>query len=96
MLDEAIKSEPDSWWWIKADGVDLLKGLSESTSGVWSGDVDLNDGNLQKLYSSLQERMKFISSIGLDDRAEVDKVLADLNAVLDFTKTDTEFLLDSK
>ena len=50
VLDEAAKLHPDTWWWVKADGVDLVCGLGESMRGIWSahGDVDLADGSLQK------------------------------------------------
>ena len=39
-------------------------------SGVWSGDVDLNDGQLQVLYQKYKDRQKFITSFVLcnDDR----------------------------
>ena len=35
------ETNPDACWWIKGDGVDVVKGLFESTKGIWSGDVDL-------------------------------------------------------
>jgi len=31
VLDEAAKQNPDAWWWIKADGCDINKGLKESS-----------------------------------------------------------------
>ena len=43
VLDEASATHPSSYWWIKGDGCDIVKGISESVSGKWSGDVDLND-----------------------------------------------------
>ena len=46
MLDEAAKHHPNPWWWLKADGCDITSGLAESMRGVWTGDVDLNDGGL--------------------------------------------------
>ena len=63
MLDEAAKNHPDSWWWIKADGCDLIGGLSESTRGVWSGDVNLNDGVLEQQLKVYQERLSRINDI---------------------------------
>ena len=48
MLDETARLHPNTWWWIKADGVDLVSGLGESVRGEWSGDVDLNNGNFSK------------------------------------------------
>ena len=50
MLEEANAAHPSAWWWIKADGADLLSGLGESVKGEWSGDIDLNDGSIQQLY----------------------------------------------
>ena len=47
VLDEA-KKEPDTWWWIKADGCDIVPGVAASTQGVWSGNVDMNDGRVDK------------------------------------------------
>ena len=51
-------------WWIKADGVDVVKGLCESTRSWW-GDVDLNDGKLQQLQLEMAMRLGFISQIRL-------------------------------
>jgi len=36
-LDETAKvdSNQDSWWWLKVDGCDVLKGLKESTKMEW-------------------------------------------------------------
>ena len=44
MLEEANKSHPGAWWWIKGDGTDVTAGLGESVKHIWSGDVDLADG----------------------------------------------------
>lgn len=96
MLDDAVKLNPDAWRWIKADGVDVVKGLGESTRGVWWGDVDLDDGHLQELQQQASEQLKFVSRLGLDNCADPDNVLVDLEAILDFTKNDCEFLHDSK
>ena len=45
---EAARTNPDVWWWLKANGCDITKGLKESVKLQWSGDVDLNDGALQE------------------------------------------------
>ena len=37
---------PDVYWWLKGDGTDVVKGLWQSMSGEWAGDVDINDGKL--------------------------------------------------
>ena len=49
VLEEAAHAHPNAWWWIKADGADLLSGLGESVKGEWSGDVDLNDSGFTEV-----------------------------------------------
>ena len=61
VLDQAASIHPDSSWWIKADGVDVLPGLGESMRMEWSGDVDLNDGSLQRQYDAYIQRLDFIN-----------------------------------
>lgn len=46
----------------------MLKGLWESVSGEWAGDVDLNDGKLQQAYEQHQDRIKWLKSIGLQNQ----------------------------
>ena len=46
ILDEAIRLLPDAVWWLEADNVDVVSGISESVCLEWSGDVDLNDGEV--------------------------------------------------
>ena len=38
----------------KGDGVDVVKGLWYSVKGLWAGDLDLNNGRVQK-YSENYE-----------------------------------------
>ena len=64
--------------WIKADGCDLKKGLCESTRGVWSGDVRLDDGRLQQLYRDYQDKLDFIKAVGVDSRAPLQVLRPDL------------------
>ena len=66
VLEEAAKNHPNSWWWLKADGCDLSKGLKESARLQWSGDVDLNDGSLQKQYKIYRTRLEFAAKVGLN------------------------------
>ena len=65
VLDEASRTHPNAWWWIKTDGCDLIEGLGESTRLDWSGDIDMNDGELQKLYKAYRERLDLIDGLGL-------------------------------
>ena len=69
VLEEGARAHPNIWWWIKADGADLLSGLGESVKGEWSGDVDLNDGSTQQLYKSYRKQLDFLDgiSVKLDD-----------------------------
>jgi len=93
VLDEAMRHDPDAWWWVKADGCDVLPGLAESTRGVWSGDVDLNDGDLQKQYLEYQHRLNAIKQLSLTSRTGVIQQLATHSSKL---RGDQEFLLNSK
>ena len=69
VLEEGARAHPNVWWWIKADGADLLSGLGESVKGEWSGDVDLNDGSTQQLYKSYRKQLDILDgiSVKLDD-----------------------------
>ena len=96
MLQSASKSNPDAWWWIKADGVDVVKGLCESTRGVWSGDVDLNDGKLKKIYQDLQSQLKWLKGIGLDDRRDKKTIKSDLSTAMNKLVTELKFVHSGK
>lgn len=41
----------------------MVSGLMESTSGVWSGDVDLGDGSVKSQYAAYCERLNLIDGI---------------------------------
>ena len=89
VLDDAARAHPNSWWWLKADGCDINTGLKESVQQKWSGDVDLNDGQVQKQYEAYQKRLDSAKKLGLEDRNEIkDQLQMLLN---DLTK-DLEFL----
>ena len=62
VLDEAARLHPNSWWWLKGDGTDINAGLGESMKMEWSGDVDLNNGDLQRAYELYQQELRFIAS----------------------------------
>jgi len=66
VLEKLVEFNPGVYWWIKGDGTDVLKGLWQSVSGEWAGDVDLNDGKLQRQYSIFKKRLQKIQCIGLD------------------------------
>lgn len=91
VLQEAKASDPHARWWIKGDGVDVVKGLWESTRGQWSGDVDLGDGQLQLLYQKYQERLGRAKELGLEQHTAAD-LEADLTRTLKDVTVDLEFL----
>ena len=82
VLDEAARLHPNSWWWLKGDGTDINAGLRESMKMEWSGDVDLNDGDLQRAYELYQQELRFISQWGLEERQSPDEVLLSLRCNL--------------
>ena len=55
----------------------------------WSGDVDLNDGCLQRDYDAYQQRIERIKKIGLSDQSNV---CDQLRTLLDSLSRDLEFL----
>ena len=81
---------PNARWWIKGDGTDVVKGLWESVSGEWSGDIDLNDGKLNQLYKEFQDRLAWMKCIGISDvtseqiKEQLTKALEDNSADLAF------------
>ena len=89
-MKSTADSNPAAWWWVKADGVDVVKGLWVSTRGEWSGDADLNDGNLAAMYGEYKQRLTKASKLGIDDQQQVTET--DLNLVLDDLRSDLDFL----
>lgn len=90
VLDEAKRhSKQDTWWWIKADGCDILPGVAESMRGVWSGDVDLNDGHLEEQKASYKNCLSEIERLSVVDRVSLVKQLC---SQIDALQKDKEFL----
>lgn len=81
LLNSASKANPHANWWIKGDGADIVPGICESEDLKWSGDVNLNTGELQAFYQAYRSRLKFISEIGLKTRQERCIVVEDLKKV---------------
>ena len=88
----AAASTEDTWWWIKGDGCDVVKGIWESTKGVWSGDVDLADGQLEHLYQQYQKQLHWIEGLGLESRGNPDSIRCDI----DTTMESSEFIHSGK
>jgi hypothetical protein len=90
----AKQAHPNATWWLKGDGVDVVKGLFESTSGVWSGDVDLNNGEPGRQYREMNERLNFVKGLGLHERRFPTIVSNDLLLLLERSKADSKFVLE--
>ena len=95
-MDEAARVHPESWWWIKADGCDLVSGLGESVRGEWNGDVDLNDGAISHLYNEYQQHLDFVTSIGGEKRSDHVSLKNDLCRLKQHMAEDIEFVTKSK
>ena len=91
MLRKLAALNPDAHWWIKGDGTDVVKGLWESVSGQWAGDVDLNDGKVKQLYKEFQDRITWVKRMGLD-RATIEQIQEDLEKALELTSADIAFV----
>lgn len=75
----AKHAHPEAWWWLKADGCDLVSGLKESVKLEWSGDVDLNNGKLQELHSEYKSSLEFVEAVGVGRKRDQRALLADLH-----------------
>lgn len=78
VLDEAARVHPNSWWWIKADGCDIVTGLGESVNGEWSGDVNLHEEVLENMLKEYRERQAFLMGTGLGERLDNASLLKDI------------------
>lgn len=94
LLDSAVKANPHAIWWIKGDGCDVVPGVCESVDVKWSGDVDLNTGELQKSYQAYRTELEFISEIGLKSRQARCTVVEDLKKVHHQLLTDKDFTIE--
>lgn len=65
----------------------MVKGIWESTTGKWSGDVDMNDGQLQQLYQSYHQQLQWYDGIGQSSQATPEIIEQDLRVALQ--KTDS-------
>ena len=79
-MDEAARSHPEVWWWVKGDGCDVTSGLQESVYHK-SSDVHLGDGKLQALFL-------IASNFGLGDREARWTVSYDCDKLLQEIKSD--------
>lgn len=92
MLDEASATHQSSYWWIKGDGCDIVKGIGESVSGNWSGDVDLNDGKLQLQFDKYQKRLNTVENLGLLPHHKQEQICQDLRQIENELTADISFI----
>ena len=62
--------------------------------GIWSGDINLNDGELEKQYKEYQDRLSLIMSLKLSPNRR--ELLGQLTSVLRQLKEDVAYLLAGK
>ena len=96
VLRKAALSDQDVWWWIKGDGVHVVKGLGESVGGEWCGDVDLNDGILNQLFQDYRRLLEEASQIGLGERKHSANIATDLTAAAERVEGYLTFIHDGK
>lgn len=89
-----MRVHPHSWWWIKADGCDIVSGISESVSGEWSGDVNMKQGALDSAYKKYKDRLQWVMGVGLEARKE--DLLEDLDTISRQVTYDIEYTATSK
>ena len=78
-LDEAARLLPDAVWWIKADGVDVVPGIVKLE---WSGDVNLNDGKVQKMREAYLNPLSCIATLRMGSTGDLQHQLSTLEAEL--------------
>ena len=66
-----------------------MPGVAESTRGVWSGDVDLNDGELDKQKELYKTRLAFIENLHATNR---ESLIQSLDSHFEDLQNDKEFL----
>ena len=82
-MDEAARIMPDEEWWIKSDGCDVVKGLTESMRLEWGGDVDLGDDTLQRHHEDYLSQLTLVKGITRNANVpnECSLIIADLKII---------------
>lgn len=93
VLREGKRVHPDAWWWVKADGCDIVSGLKESTKKEWSGDVDLNNGEIHELHSQYIDSLRFLD---LGSRRAHQMLILDFKHLQKDLETHLTYLSSSK
>ena len=63
-------------------------------AGKWSGDVDLNSGDLQRSYEQYKSKLAITSGVGLGCRQGRAIVKDDLGTILTQLQSDKPFIVD--
>lgn len=69
--------------------------MGESVKGLWTGDVDLNDGKLPLLYETYTDRKESIKALGLPNPSDRASVIKDLSAEKKHLEEDLNFVTAS-
>ena len=72
----------------------MVKGLKESVKLKWSGDVDLNDGELQEQYNIYIGRLESVKKAGLVQEhasVELKRISEDLAKDLQYVQSGIQF-----
>ena len=76
--------------WLKLDDTDVKESLKHSDKGEWNGDVNLNNGNLERLREEFENILAWIELI--QSSIEFQNILENGIPCLE---EDTEFLRNS-
>lgn len=76
--------------WLKLDDTDVKESLQHSDKGEWNGDVNLNNGNLERLREEFENILAWIELI--QSSIEFQNILENGIPCLE---EDTEFLRNS-
>ncbi len=63
---------------------------------MWSGDVDLNDGQLERKFKEMHDRLLFVKYLGLSSRSRSVILTKDLEVILEYSKEDSKFILHGR
>lgn len=68
-----------------------MPGLCESVQLKWSGDVDLNSGELQRSYQAYRSKLDFVAGVGLGCRQGRAAIEEDLRKIHQQLLSDKQF-----
>ena len=83
-------NNPSGRVWLKLDGTDVKESLQHSVKGEWNGDVNLNNGHLERLREDFDNRLAWIELI--QSSIEFQNIL---EIGISCLEADTEFLRNS-